>query len=31
MVLTDYKNMHMYYKTFKKHTGNTFPKKSKQP
>ena len=27
MVFPNYKNMHMYCKNSKKHTGNTFPKK----
>ena len=27
MVFSNYKNMHMYYKNCKKHTGTTFPKK----
>ena len=27
IVFTSYKNMHMYCKNCKKHTGNTFPKK----
>ena len=27
MIFTNYKNMHIYWKNFKKHTGNPFPKK----